>query len=303
MKFILHKPIPMEDLELIEQHVDVDKLRSVHGIITGCEGWFGTWVCAALDYMGCHYDRLDMRDPHPVNGDYCIHLAKGELGNLIGVLQKARVKHVLFTSSGAVYDIKNSPIREEKYINERLFNQSGLSVNIARVFTVIGGGVCQRPLAVGRYITSCLNHEPIMVYDENAVRSYLYMADLVIWLLRILFAESGNIYNVGGESSVTMLELAQIVNNKFGGYNKIVILKNNPLDDPHQIYLPDLWDAKNTLGLKQYTDLDTALDKTIKWETKFHEVMCKNCGKRFMVTLVEKTVLCPYCGKECDEII
>ena len=275
MKFILHKPIPVADLEFIEQHVDVDKLRSMHGIITGCDGWFGTWVCAALDYMGCHYDKLDMRDPHFnfIIGDYCIHLAKGEPGNLIDILQKVQVKHVLFTSSGAIYDIKNSPILEEKLTNESLFVASGLPVNIARVFTVIGGGVCQRPLAIGRYITSCLNHEPITVYDENAVRSYLYMADLVIWLLRILFAKSHGTsfddvaYDVGGEGSVTMLELAQIVNNRFGGNNKIVILKNNPLDDPHQIYLPNCWKAKNLLGLKQYTDLDTALDKTIDWET------------------------------------
>ena len=267
-KFILHKPIPMEDLELIEQHVDVDKLRSMHGIVTGCEGWFGTWICAALDYMGCRYDRLDMRDPHFVTGDYCIHLAKGGLGDLIGILQRAQVKHILFASSGAIYDIKNSPIREEKLTNESLFVASGLPVNIARVFTVMGGGVCQRPLAIGRYITSCLNHEPIRVYDENAVRSYLYMADLVIWLLRILFAKNGNVYDVGGESSITMLELAQMVNNRFGGNNKIVILKNNPLDDPHQIYLPNCWKAKKTLGLEHYTDLETALDKTIKWENQ-----------------------------------
>lgn len=269
MKLVLHKPIPVTDLEFIKQHVDVNKLRSMHGIITGCNGWFGTWMCAALDYMGCYYDRLDMRDPHPVSGDYCIHLAKGEIGNLIGILQKAKIKHVLFTSSGAIYDIKNNPIREEKFINESLFMASGLPVNIARVFTVMGGGVCQRPLAIGRYITACLNNEPITVYDGNAVRSYLYMADLIIWLLHILFAKSYgtyNTYDVGGECSITMLELAQMVNDKLGGHNKIVILKENPINDPHKIYLPNCWKAKNILGLKQYIDLDTALDKTIEWE-------------------------------------
>lgn len=279
MKFIPYKPIPIADLEFIKQHVDVDKLRSMHGIITGCDGWFGTWVCAALDYMGCQYDRLDMRDPHPVIGDYCIHLAKGELGDLIEILKTAQIKHILFASSGAIYDIKNSPIREEKLTNESLFVASGLPVNIARVFTVTGGGVCQRPLAIGRYITSCLNHEPITVYAENAVRSYLYMADLVIWLLNILFAKRYGAsfddvaYDVGGEDSITMLELAQMVNNRFGGHNKIVILKNNPLNDPHEIYLPNLWKAKNTLGLKQYTNFDTALSKTIEWETIYDQMV------------------------------
>jgi nucleoside-diphosphate-sugar epimerase len=268
MKFILNKPIPRDDLIFISNNVNVD-LRSMRGIITGYDGWFGTWMCAALDYMGCHYDRLDMRDPHPVSGDYCIHLAKGEIGNLIGILKNAKIKHVLFTSSGAVYDMKPSPIREEKYINERLFNESELPVNIARVFTVIGGGVCQRPLAVGEYITSCLNNDPIKVFDGGkSVRSYLYMADLVIWLLRILFAESGNTYDVGGAIPITMLELAQKVNDRFGGGQRIEIFKNNILTDPHPIYKPNCSKAKNILGLKQYTSLDTALDKTIEWERK-----------------------------------
>jgi DNA-directed RNA polymerase subunit RPC12/RpoP len=37
--------------------------------------------------------------------------------------------------------------------------------------------------------------------------------------------------------------------------------------------------------------------------TEWYEVMCKNCGKRFMVILIEHAVMCPYCGKECEEVI
>jgi nucleoside-diphosphate-sugar epimerase len=92
------------------------------------------------------------------------------------------------------------------------------------------------------------------------------MADLVIWLLHILFAESGNTYDVGGAIPITMSELAQKINDKFDGNNKIEILQTNPLDDPHPIYIPNCSKAKNTLGLEHYTDLDTALDKTIEWE-------------------------------------
>ncbi len=37
--------------------------------------------------------------------------------------------------------------------------------------------------------------------------------------------------------------------------------------------------------------------------TEWYEVLCHACGKSFMVKWVEKAVICPYCGKECDEII
>jgi len=265
VKFDLKKPIPLDDLGLIARHVDVRRLQSMRGIITGCEGWFGTWLCAALDHMGCEYDKLDMRDPHPVEGDYCIHLAKGELSGLIDVLREAQVKHVLFTSSGAVYDMKPSPIQVEKCENEELFINSGLPVNIARVFTVIGGGVCQRPLAVGAYIKSCLNNEPIKVYSGGrSMRSYIYMADLVIWLLNILFAEVG-VYDVGGAKAVTMLDLAHRVADCVGGNQSIEVIDSDPYNDPHPIYKPNTSKAK-ALGLEHYTDLDTALAKTIEWE-------------------------------------
>jgi nucleoside-diphosphate-sugar epimerase len=71
---------------------------------------------------------------------------------------------------------------------------------------------------------------------------------------------------VGGAIPITMLELAQKVNDRFGGRQRIEIFKNNVLDDPHPIYKPNCSKAKNTLGLEHYTDLDTALDKTIEWE-------------------------------------
>lgn len=270
MKFILHKPIPEDDLEFIAKHVDIDKLKSMRGIITGSEGWFGAWMCATLDYIGCEYDRLDMRYPYPnVTGDYCIYLAKGSLNGLIEALIETKVEHVLFTSSGAVYDNGFSLIREEKIIQEFLFKHSGLPVNIARVFTVIGGGVCQRPLAAGKYIKSCIDNEPIRIMgDGKSIRSYIYMADLIIWLLNILFAESGNAYDVGGGKPVNMIELAQKINGRFKNRHKIEILEDMALYDPHLIYLPDCSKAKNMLGLEHYTDLDTALDKTIEWERR-----------------------------------
>ena len=100
----LNKPLFESDLRFISDHVNVDKLRSMYGVITGATGWFGVWICEALDYMGCEYSKIDTRRLSPIQCDYCIHLAPRDSTELIGLLEKSKVQHVLFTSSGSVYD-------------------------------------------------------------------------------------------------------------------------------------------------------------------------------------------------------
>lgn len=36
---------------------------------------------------------------------------------------------------------------------------------------------------------------------------------------------------------------------------------------------------------------------------KWKLILCHACGKRFKVNMDDCTVICPYCGKECEEII
>jgi nucleoside-diphosphate-sugar epimerase len=260
----LNKPLPVEDLEFIKAHVPVDKLRSMYGVITGATGWFGNWICAALDYMGCEHGRVDTRSLFPFKCDYIIHLAPGDSNSLISQLQKTEVKHVLFTSSGSVYDETPSVNCIEKRTNENLFISSGLPVNIARCFSFIGAGVCQKDLAPGKFIKACLDNKEFDVYNPKSIRTYMYMADMVIWLLNILLADKGNVYDVGSTERITMLELAVKIKGKIGSNNSLWVGYGK--DDPRPNYVPNLQFAHEDLGLRVYTDLDTAIDKTIAWE-------------------------------------
>ena len=91
------------------------------------------------------------------------------------------------------------------------------------------------------------------------------MADMVIWLLNILLADSGNIYNVGSSETVTILDLAVMITSKMAHDNVWIDYSKF---DPRPNYVPNLQFAREDLGLRVYTDLDTALDKTIEWERK-----------------------------------
>ncbi|MBX3721893.1 MAG: NAD-dependent epimerase/dehydratase family protein [Turneriella sp.] len=65
--------------------------------------------------------------------------------------------------------------------------------------------------AAGNFIGNILQGEDILIQgDGTPRRSYIYTADLVIWLLRILTkAKTGDIYNVGSHQDISISELAE----------------------------------------------------------------------------------------------
>lgn len=261
----LGKPIPAEDLKFIANRVDVDKLRSMSGLITGATGWFGNWICSALDYMNCSYIKLDTRKmDYLFDCHYCIHLAHGEVSELIKRLQRSvNVKYVLFTSSGAVYDRHLSDYGRTKLNHENAFLASGLPVNIVRCFTFTGAGVCQKPLAIGEFINMAKSGTVINVHHPSVIRTYMYMAEMVAWLLNILLSQSGNIYDVGGAIPITMLDLAQRIAQYFP-VTDVGVTYSSDIEQRDR-YIPHLASA-HKLGLKNEIGLNEAIRKTVEWE-------------------------------------
>lgn len=146
--------------------------------------------------------------------------------------------------------------------------QGGFESCIARIFALIGPGLpLDGPFAAGNFVRDALAGKPIRVQgDGRPVRSYLYMADLCVWLLRILGAgASGQAYNVGSEQALSIAQLARRVAEVAAAPAGIEVQLQGDADAPAPRYVPDTRKARHELDLAEYTALDTALFKTVQW--------------------------------------
>ncbi len=210
------------------------------------------------------------------------------------VLEFARThgtRKFLFTSSGAVYgkqppelthiaeDYTGAPdvldprsaYGEAKRAAELLCNlysrQFGLETKIARCFTFVGPYLpLDANYAIGNFIRDALKGGPIVIKgDGTPYRSYLYAADLAIWLWTILCkGESCQAYNVGSDQAVTIEELARLVKNIMPE-NSEIRMSLPEINRPAQRYVPSVRRSMEEMGLKSRISLKQGVKKMSDW--------------------------------------
>ncbi len=212
--------------------------------------------------------------------DYIIHAANGPgmtegAKRIVYLSQKKNVHNILFTSSGAVYGEQrvpfvsesdpcaaNTSLGLEKIECERILIERGAKV--ARCFTFVGPHLpMDGRFAIGRFLGDVMAGQPIRVTGgERIERSYLYSADIVIWLLKILLdGRRGGIYNVGSSDSVSVEKLA----NEDGAMAGCMVLPGKLPDQLPNRYVPAVGLAEKELGLRVLVGRDDAIRRTLNW--------------------------------------
>lgn len=157
-----------------------------------------------------------------------------------------------------------------------LAGREGLECKIARCFAFVGPGLpLDAHFAIGNFIRDALVGEAIGIQgDGTPYRSYLYAADLAIWLWTILFqGATGRPYNVGSAEDLTIADLARTVATGVGQPNLEVRIARAPAPGrPPERYVPAIERAARQLGLRAWIELREAIRRTCQWHLESENV-------------------------------
>src|SRR5581483_2337267 len=203
-------------------------------------------------------------------------------------------RRFLLTSSGAVYgrqppeithlpeDWNGSPdpldpasvYGESKRAAEllcALYQTGGLECKIARCWAFCGPHLpLDRHFAIGNFIADVLAGRPIQIQgDGTPRRSYLYAADLAVWLWTILFRAPALVpFNVGSAHDVSILELARSVAATLNPQTEIRVGREPLPGAAPMRYVPSVDRAREVLGLRQNIGLEECIRKTAEWHAE-----------------------------------
>jgi dTDP-glucose 4,6-dehydratase len=146
--------------------------------------------------------------------------------------------------------------------------QSGMECKIARCFAFAGPGLpLDANFAIGNFIRDAMAGRPIEIAgDGTPLRSYLYAADLAVWLWTILLrGASLEALNVGSERAVSIAELARVVAATLRPGLAVKIARAAEAGVAPARYVPATERARGRLGLVETVGLEEAVRRTATW--------------------------------------
>ncbi len=155
--------------------------------------------------------------------------------------------------------------RAAEFLCAAFHKQYGIEPLIARCFAFVGPFLpLDTHFAIGNFIRDALAGGPIRIGgDGTPFRSYLYAADLTIWLWTILFRGTAmRPYNVGSAGDLTIAQLATTVRDAIDSNAEIVTALTPDSNSPVMRYVPDNRRVISELKLEEWIDLPDAIRRT-----------------------------------------
>lgn len=202
-------------------------------------------------------------------------------------LAKAQKAKILFTSSSEIYGDPEvfpqsesysgnvdpvgfrSPYEEGKRFSESLVkmycNKFNLDGRIVRIFNTYGPFMSLKDSRViPNFLQSANKGEALTVKGKGEQkRTFCYVDDLISGFLLIMEkGKRGEVYNLGGEKEIKIVDLARMILDLTGGRGKIKFIKRESHD--HQSRRPDLKKVKK-LGWRSRISLQKGLKDSIKF--------------------------------------
>jgi len=211
--------------------------------------------------------------------------------NIMEIAIENNISKILFTSSGVVYGSSSKDMKVEsdegssldlekrnglakgKILAEDIISDLSLKNNInykiARCFSFVGPYL---PLdihyAIGNFINDAVFKDKILINGNGSpYRSYLYISDTLIWLIKLLVGNEEGIFNVGSERRIQIIELANMVRDIIAPSKKVIIQEKviHEGNFKRDVYLPNTEKIRNALGVQEWTSLEESINKTARF--------------------------------------
>ena len=161
----------------------------------------------------------------------------------------------------------------DEFLAIAYFHEMRLPVVVVRLFNTVGPRQTGRyGMVVPSFVRQALAGKPITVYgDGSQSRCFGYVGDVVRVLPALLADERarGQVFNVGSQEEVTILELARRVKDRLASPSPIVTV---PYDEAYeagfedmQRRVPDISKVRALTGFEPTTRLDEIIDRVSEY--------------------------------------
>jgi nucleoside-diphosphate-sugar epimerase len=205
--------------------------------------------------------------------------------NMLELALRKNVKRFIYASSANVYGApRRNPVTEEEAFSPRVpydfskvagesfvmgyHKAKGLPVSITRAWLLFGEYDAPNR-AVPRFIKSCLRNEPIKLFNsgrDTTAPSHAQNYGKLVARLIEKDSAVGQAFNFGGEKTLSIRELAEMIKVLTGSRSELQIFPpRSDLESEPSVSYPSTEKMKRLLDYEYELDLETGLMRTVDW--------------------------------------